>query len=73
MQNEGVWRAGGQVSSVIFIKLPLPLGGDIIKMLGKKIKWGRREGKEKGRGWKEIKVIWESGKANQISCNFQKV
>ena len=27
---------------------PPPLGGGKIKLLGKEIKWGRREGEEKG-------------------------
>ena len=61
---------------------PPTFGGDRIKLLGKKIKWGRREGEgrgegegkreegRKGREWKEKGQVekWEDGEG---SSNWQ--
>ena len=62
---------------------PPTFGGDRIKLLGKKIKWGRREGEgrgegegkreegRKGREWKEKGQVekWEGGERYQVSGN----
>ena len=48
-----------------------------MKLMGKKIKLGRREGKREGRGRRreregkgEKKAMWEAGEGNQVRGNF---